>query len=238
MYVDPTSTIAGKPALEIRDFLRRSEAWSWGRLYLAQAFRVSDFQARELISGLVEEGLVEPDPSSPEYWRTTAKGRTLALASAAKPLRRSTAERKLREFLERVEQVNRDERFVFQVAKVVVFGSILTTKERINDVDVAVLLEPKEADSERHRLLCQERTSEAVRQGRSFSSFLDQIFWPQREVLLHLKSKSRALSLHSFDDRVLNQTETKVIYELSRSASAAQGGRRVTETRSAGPGHK
>ncbi len=213
MYLDPKSKIAGKPALEVRSFLKRMDEFLWSTDTVCKVFRMSDEEARAFISQLVSLGLVEADSRTEERWSTAPKGRTLALASAARPLRRTTAERKLREFLERVEDVNREKRFLLKVTRVVVFGSYLSAKERINDIDLAVRLEPKEADRERHHQLWQEHVEEAFMGGRVFQNFVDQLAWPEKGVLLYLKSKSRAISLHSFDDPVLEKTETKVIYE-------------------------
>lgn len=213
MYLDPKSKIAGKPALEVRDFLKRMDEYLWSTATVREAFHVPDEEARAFISQLAKLGLVEPDPRIEGRWSTAPKGRTLALASAARPLRRTTAERRLREFLDRVEEVNREKRFLLKVTRVVVFGSYLSAKERINDIDVAVRLEPKEPDRERHHQLWQEHAEEAAMGGRVFQSFVDALAWPEKEVLLHLKSRSRAISLHTFDDPVLEETETKVVYE-------------------------
>src|SRR5947208_5083131 len=77
------------------------------------------------------------------WYELTDQGTRLAQASAAAPLRRATAERKLREFMARVEQVNQSEEFAYRVNRVVLFGSYLTDAERVNDIDVAVELAPR-----------------------------------------------------------------------------------------------
>jgi len=58
-------------------------------------------------------------------------------------LLRPAVERKLRGFIDRIRQVNHEEQFVFRVAKAVVFGSYLSAKARISDIDIAILLEPR-----------------------------------------------------------------------------------------------
>jgi len=57
------------------------------------------------------------------------------------------------------------------------------------------------------------RIDEALYTGRAFSNFAEQLFWPQTEVKQFLKSRSRSISLHSMEDGVLEQCESKVIFE-------------------------
>ena len=73
------------------------------------------------------------------YKRSLA-GSTLAQASAAQPLQRGTAQRKLAAFLARVRRVNEDDYYLYRVKKVLVFGSYLSAAARINDIDVAIEL--------------------------------------------------------------------------------------------------
>ena len=57
---------------------------------------------------------------------------------------RATAKKALHEFLERVERVNRDPRFLGRVNRVVLFGSMLREEvTRLSDVDLAVEVLPK-----------------------------------------------------------------------------------------------
>ena len=44
------------------------------------------------------------------------------------------------------------------------------------------------------------RVEAARTRGRSFSSFIEELDWPRREVLLHLKARTRGLSLHEIYD--------------------------------------
>ncbi|MDE2140973.1 MAG: hypothetical protein KGJ84_01005 [Elusimicrobia bacterium] len=82
---------------------------------------------------------------------------------------------------------------------------------RINDIDLLLNIVPKEKDGEKQRLLEQRRTEEALRQGISPTTFVDQISWPWLEVLRYLEARSRSISLHT-DDRILKYGKSKVIY--------------------------
>jgi predicted nucleotidyltransferase len=213
MHIDPKSQIAGVPSLRVREFLRRMEERTWPLESVVKLLYLSDVQAIELTAELLRLGYIEPASSDGAYQMTLA-GSTFSQASAARPLTRKTARRKLDEFLDRVREVNRDDRLVYRVRRVVVFGSYLTEQERINDIDVAVELEKRYAGAE-DRAARQARIREANAAGRQFATYMDTIFWPQTEVLLRLKARSRAISLHDIEmeQPILEQTETRVVFE-------------------------
>ena len=96
---------------------------------------------------------------------------------------------------------------------VIVFGSYLAESPTLGDVDLAVSLESKEPDKARRREKENARIVQAAEAGRSFSNFTDQIFWPQREVFLKLKGRSRTIKIHSDRDAVLQRTRTKILFE-------------------------
>ena len=77
----------------------------------------------DLVKALQTDGLIEA--SARGAWSVTQAGRRFSVASAAKPVTRATAEKALAEFLDRVEQVNRDSYFLGKAVRVVLFGSML-----------------------------------------------------------------------------------------------------------------
>ena len=97
----------------------------------------------------------------------------MALSSAAKPITRSTAERKLKEFLERVIEVKKSKYYLYKVSKVVVFGSYLSEKEKINDIDISISLVAKEKNMDRRWALCERRISEAISHGKVFRNITE-----------------------------------------------------------------
>lgn len=92
------------------------------------------------------------------------------------------------------------------------FGSFLTDVPRLGDVDVAVQLDTKLPNDghrvERYRAHCRQ----AALDGRRFPSYRDRLGWPEREVLLHLKSRSRGLSLHRMSDLESLGTASVLLY--------------------------
>ncbi len=223
MYIDPQSKIAGRPALEIRHLLRLARFREFDIEWAADQLRTSQHGARTILDDLACIGYLELVPSldhaQPLYRRTLA-GAALALASAAKPLRRRVAERKLGEFLDRVRLVDENNYYLYRVLRVVVFGSYLGDRECINDVDVAVELGPKESDHAAHMKLKDARIRLAIHGGRRFSNFSHERSWPHDEVLLFLKSRSRAIELHTTDEAILEHVPQQLVYEYSEHTGA------------------
>ena len=89
----------------------------------------------------------------------------------------------------------------------------LTERDYINDIDVAVDLVLRETELSKREAALQARVEAAYQAGQQFASYMDELFWPYREVLLFLKSRSRAISLHTSDDPILQQTESRVVFQ-------------------------
>ena len=124
MRIDPEGTIAGKPALLVRDCLRTLGARiSWDLTALESAASLQPGTGKPLLRALSAAGLVKSLGRG--WWEITQEGQRLSSATAAKPVTRATAEKALRDFLARVELVNRDARFLGRVNRVVLFGSLL-----------------------------------------------------------------------------------------------------------------
>lgn len=200
--------------MTVRAFLRAVSVSQWNLEYAAAQLRVSRRRAGTIIERLVELGYVEAVASSGDrsYKRSLA-GSTLAQASAAQPLRRDTAERKLADFLARVRRINEDDSYLYRVKKVLVFGSYLTAAEQINDIDVAIELAHRWDDLEKQEALRDARVGEAIRNGRRFGNISEEVSWPETEVLLALKARSRAISLHPAEDAILERADRKTVFE-------------------------
>jgi len=213
MYVDPKGNIVGIPAIKVRDFLRKVQDSYWTTESAALNLQLSHRRAQALISELLHRRYIEPQRINRfKYYKRTLAGSAFSLASAAPPLTRKTADHKLAKFIDRVHAVNASDYFLYKVQRVVVFGSYLTDKKRINDIDIGMELAPREINKDKHWHMVQARISEACKRGRRFSNIVDEISWPYSEVLLFLKSRSRAISLHTTDP-ILKQVESRIIFE-------------------------
>jgi predicted nucleotidyltransferase len=222
--LDPQETIAQIPILKIRDFIRSHADYSWSMSSLASALKLSPKRASEVLQELLHRGYIRLDrpKHNGDHYRRTQDGATFCLASGSRPITRRVADRKLAEFLQRVHQVNASPNFAYRVRKVEVFGSYLTNSETLSDVDIAVDLAPREADSKKQDALHEDRIKHALSQKRSFRNIVDEEYWPEREVLLFLKSHSHAISLHTISDKRVYGDKCKVLYEEPNTINAVQ----------------
>ena len=201
MRIDPENTVGGYPALRIRKLVRNlNDHLHWDLDAVQAALSVGRREATALVKALEASGLAKVRRSrGPKEWTTTQLAQTFASATAAKPITRKTAEAALTHFLERVNCVNSDDRFLARVTRVIVFGSYLRTDlDRLGDVDVAVELAPKQSNRNRLRELNYQRVAEFQRKGHRFSGVLEREVWWQLETFHFLKGRSRSISLHDY----------------------------------------
>jgi hypothetical protein len=84
---------------------------------------VPEDEALRLLREFEKEQLVT---AALDHWEATAKGHALAMATAASPLRRATAEKLVAEVVDRARMVNRDRDLAYRVHLLVVFGSFVS----------------------------------------------------------------------------------------------------------------
>src|SRR5215467_10825129 len=199
MRVDPKGTIRGYPTLLVRQTLRRLRGdFVWGEEALERAAKLPPGTGRALARALQAEGLITA--SQHDGWTVTQAGDTLAVATAARPVSRQTAERVLAQFLERVARVNNDPYFLARVTRVALYGSMLTPEvNRLSDVDLAVQLIAKETDIDRRQEANAERVEQLAIEGRRFGSFLEEQFCWFLETFRFLKGRSRVISLADYN---------------------------------------
>ena len=117
------------------------------------------------------------------------------MAKAGKPVTRASADEVLREFVDRVRIVNGRQELAHSVESAVVFGSYLSDAKRLNDLDIAVELKQKRPDDATYESLRQASLDRAYASGRRFRNVVEEVGWPQLEVLYILKNRSRTISL-------------------------------------------
>ncbi|SIN22291.1 Uncharacterised protein [Mycobacteroides abscessus subsp. abscessus] len=93
----------------------------------------------EIASALTQEGWLELDHVSvggESWWKATISGNALAQASFRRPITRATADKHVREVVDRARAFNADPAHLAQIVEVVVFGSYLDpTSADLGDVD-------------------------------------------------------------------------------------------------------
>jgi hypothetical protein len=164
--------------------------------------QISKRRTNRLMAQLAGEGYIEPHPEQADgldRWHLTVKGRALSYASAAPPIRRRTADRIVRELLDRIDAINANDELVYVVTEAVVFGSYLTDTQQLSDVDIGFRLARRRPEA-RPREETKRRVAIARQRGREFRSWSEQFSWAYTEILLLLKSRSRGLSLHDMED--------------------------------------
>jgi hypothetical protein len=205
MRIDSSNELEGVALPEIRAAFR--ELGLDGIIstdFIRQRFRLSKPRAERLIAALQGLRLVKPIPTRrPRHratgeWLLTDQGIRLRAATAASPIRRTTADRLLSDLLDRIEILNGDDRFLGRVQKAVVFGSYIGNAEHIGDIDVAVEIVRREPDFDKHTQANNRRVAEGLAAGRRFSNILEQAFWWQKEAFLFLRNRKRGLSLQDY----------------------------------------
>lgn len=204
MRITKAQTVAGCSALHVREFLRRYRLGAFTAEAAEAALKIRHREAARFLNEMVSLGYLEPmDPPLTDgtpCFEVTSQGHALANASAAKPISRKTANRVLREFMERVRQVNSSVEYVYEVESVVLFGSMLGDKESLGDVDLAIELVPRESDDQEFQAKCQARRRIAEENGRRFRSIFDWAVWPTMEIFHFLKARCWSLSLHPLSE--------------------------------------
>jgi len=219
MIITKDQTITGIPLKKIRDCFKKLSTGGYvtfGVEFLKDDLEISKKAANLLVQDLLREKYIQLDTEHcrKEFpYTLDSKGNTLRNASAAPPIKRVSAEKKLQDLLNRVKEYNSNPLFPYLVHHVAVFGSFLSDKQLLGDIDIAYDYVQKV----NYRELANERVRIAETKGRIFFD-LNDLFWPEKELRLLLKNKDRGLSLHGFDE-VLRLAENnpefkyKIVFE-------------------------
>ncbi len=213
MNINPEDKIESVPAVTIRNFFRKVGDASFCIQFFIDYASITHETAIKVINRLLENGYLKTDKCN--YYCITTEGRRFLGASAAKPIHRRSANKFLKEFMNRVSEVNNSERFLYEVSKVVIFGSYLKDRGRISDIDIAIELSPKEKDVVKMAELKEKHIVEAIKSGKRFNNFISSLFWPREEVVLFLKARKRSISLHeyAFEKKLIETGVHKVLYD-------------------------
>jgi predicted nucleotidyltransferase len=213
--LDPAETICGVPILVVRDAVRRAQRGFVNPDFFSECLKTPRSTTFAVVDELTSRGYLElSDRESDEgpWYSVTMNGSTFALASGAKPVSRATATRHLNALLERVTDINESEKYCYRVTRVLVFGSYLKEVPRLSDIDIAVELTRRFPDGEAQRAFERQSIAHAEHSGRRFANIVECLFWPQHEVLLYLKARSRVISLHTTDDAILKVATSRQVF--------------------------
>jgi hypothetical protein len=157
--------------------------------------------AQALIDQLLKDGMVErcKDGDGRTY-KTTTKGNALALTDFVPRMNRAKAERLLSGVLERVAGINACADLLHWVTEVRVFGSYLTDTDDLGDLDLAIKLERRPVKKTGSYPWAKACVEMARRSGKTFSSYLDELAYPETLVRRMIKNRSPYISLHGTDE--------------------------------------
>jgi hypothetical protein len=113
--------------------------------------------------------------------------------------------------VERAKAVDSDPQYLYGISRMAVFGSYLTGKEKLGDIDIALELGPKERDPPTHWKLAEEQIQAAPR-----GNMIERLYWPQSRVRNALRDRHKAFSFHEFTELEAMEkefgTRSKLIY--------------------------
>ena len=199
MILRPDQVIVGRPAKDIRKFMREIVHLHVSCEYAQHILGCPKEEARQVMSTLEKVGYLSRAGrhEGHDLYETTLNGNQLAGANL-RPISRTTAEKTLQAFMQRIRAVNSDPDYLETITGVIVFGSFLSASEELGDVDVGIQLERKAMGDEVFMQRAEARRKLAQERGRQFRNLSEWVTWPSREIWLFLKSRARQLSIHDF----------------------------------------
>lgn len=201
MHIATNQMIAGFPAPLIRKLMGKATAHLISLRTVTDVLECPDRVGKSVLADLRRDGFLQATSRwNNTRFEATMRGSALAQASAAKPLRTTTAKRLITDLIRRACQVNADEEWAYRVDVLVIFGSCVSGSERPNDVDAACTLVPKWPSKRQKKE--EERRREF--RGAPFRNVVEWAAWPKIEILKFLKLRSRGLSIQEMADWVLN----------------------------------
>lgn len=218
MRVSKTDSIAGLPAGLARAIARKFRGREGVAEVAADLLDGTGFELGAVVAGLEAAGYLEKvrvDNDGDVWWDTTIQGNALAMASFGKPISRKTADRLVTGLLERARDYNADPGNPTFINTLRVFGSYLNPEiDPLGDVDIELTYG--------RRITDQKALADYTRaSGRSFNTYVDQLLWPQTELVLHLKKRSAFINITLEDiTRLTDRCET--IYSIDADPQAVR----------------
>jgi hypothetical protein len=173
--------------------------WGWGQggVELVSDFlEISQPAAEELLARLLDEGYVRHSTertTTPGWeYELTAKGTSFSQRNAETPFHREAVRSALQELIQRMSQVNHDERFFVGIQEAFLVGDYLGKAERLGHLEVHYTTYRKIA--ERSEFVQVARRA-ARASGRQASGDVGSLLWPEDKVTRFLESRADMFSL-------------------------------------------
>lgn len=225
MNIDSRTTIAGLPAMNARKLVSSIpfETNGFSIRCFANRFKISHEIAKTRIEAFESEGYFEKvrDDGNKTRWQLTMKAATLAQASAAKKVKRATADKHYQAFLQRVHEINCNDSYLYRVTKVALFGSYLSGTGPVSDIDLFIWVSSKPKFDTDFTITREQRTKEMLAEGRRFRDLSEALHWPELDVRKYLKNGSRVISIQRHNEGY-EQFEHKVVFEVHKNSPSTQ----------------
>lgn len=218
--ISPDQLICGISALEIRRILKRLDGKN---LPLAESAAVCEIPADEfstIVQKLEAEDYLTLDCTAPDTPIVVIKKKAKALYDDGRKahqgkrlLKRSKADDKLDKLLGRIRDLNNDPYYLFRISRAAVFGSYLTDKTLLGDLDIGLEFMPREPDETKFSSLLKARRHRATIELRSFPNIIEQLMEPLHECARYLKRNIQKLTITPFDELETHKFPFRLIYE-------------------------
>jgi predicted nucleotidyltransferase len=224
MNISNIKTICGYPSKLIRELMR-----SFPGLFNISVPAVAAFlhsnnvlegeaeptvfieKAKDLIADLEQNGYITL--IHPGEWERSPKGGQLCMATALKPIARAAAQKVVGKVIKNAELINTSSSYLYRVKRIVVFGSFLSDKQFLGDIDIAVDIEQKVAGRHIFDTLCDADAYRAKMDGKAPDDWRLSA-WSRNKVMKTLSETSRHISITADIDRgVWENSAHKVIFE-------------------------
>ncbi|MCF8372101.1 MAG: hypothetical protein K9H64_10795 [Bacteroidales bacterium] len=225
MRLNSKDILFGQPVLKIREVIRsamQEKLWGTNENEICKKISVilktNPEQAKKVVEQLIDGSylkLMRHSSRGETQFELTvgSKGSQFGLASAASVITRQKANQLLSDLIERAKVINARDDLVYYVDCLRVFGSFLSDKDTLGDLDIGYKLISKYKGRE-FTLYNQARIKIAENTGRHFNNFVEKLAWPRDEIVKALKAKKRGLSLHDIEiDDVFSKTVSKIVFQ-------------------------
>ena len=138
MRLTRKQTICDIPILKIRDYFDHIRPALISPEMISEAIRPQQRENEKSLSmSYYPKGYIEAAKKKGKY-QLTIKGQALCVARYTNPLNKEKADKLFKEFMERVEEINSNEFYLYRVSKIVLFGSYIDPeKTDYSDIDIA-----------------------------------------------------------------------------------------------------
>jgi len=217
MRIKRNEKIGNIPIIKIRDYFKYLRIDGISKEDLREHFELSIDDTDSLIKDLIQNEFIEntTEEQQEKEFQLTIKGQALCIARCVSPMSKEKADKIFNDFMKRVEEINNNDYYLHKVEKLYLFGSYLNTDNiDFGDIDIAFALNRKIEDIEEFEKTNERRIQEVKKQGKVFTTFVDEFWYPETEVILKLKNRCQYISLHRMTDEILEIVEYKQIYPV------------------------